>query len=78
MNKMTLTCFWNGARKDFSHYNDSIRMDDYMTQALSELFIINSCVNSSALLRPIPKGSSTEQAILKFMDLTAVNYESIR
>lgn len=78
MNKMTLTCFWNGTRKDFSHYSDSIQLVDYMTPALGELFTISACVNSSALLRPLPKGSSTEQAILKLMDLAGVNYESVR
>jgi Ca2+ transporting ATPase len=69
MNKMTLTCFWNGKRKDFKYYCSSVKLADYMTPAFSELFLVSACVNSTAILRPEPKGSSTEQAILKLVDL---------
>lgn len=52
LNKMTLTCFWNGSRKEFSHSNSSIKLSDYIKPSLYDLFVISSCVNSTALLRP--------------------------
>lgn len=75
MNKMTLTCFWNGTRKDFDYYSQNIKLSDYMSASFEEFFLISACVNSTALLRPEPKGSSTEQAILKLMDMAGHDYE---
>jgi Ca2+ transporting ATPase len=78
MNKMTLTCFWNGSRKDFDYYSSSLKLGVYMSAGLEELFMISACVNSTALLRPEPKGSSTEQAILKLVELAGQDYEQYR
>lgn len=36
------------------------------------------CVNSTALLRPEVKGSSTEIAIIKLLEQMGFNYENIR
>lgn len=59
LNKMTLTCFWNGSRRDFNYYNEAIKLETYMSPAFQELFLVSACVNSTALLHPEPKGSST-------------------
>lgn len=49
-----------------------------METSLHDLLILSICVNSSAILRPEPKGSSTDLALLKFIEKTGVNYESFR
>ena len=43
-----------------------------------DLLILSICINSSAILRPEPKGSSTELALLKFIEKTGANYEDFR
>lgn len=42
------------------------------------MFKIASLVNSSALLKPEEKGSSTEIAILKYFEKMGVDYEEYR
>ena len=49
-----------------------------METSLYDLLILSICINSSALLRPEPKGSSTELALLKFIEKTGVQYEHLR
>jgi len=39
---------------------------------------VGCCVNSTALLRPEVKGSSTEIAIIKLLEQMGFNYENIR
>lgn len=45
-----------------------------MTDGLAELFSVGCCVNSTAMLRPEVKGSSTEVAILKLLEQMGYNY----
>lgn len=78
MNKMTLTSYWSGKRFDFKHYEEKLNAKDYMTEAFAELFSVGCCVNSTALLRPEVKGSSTEIAVLKLLEQMGYNYEKLR
>lgn len=52
MNKMTLTSYWNAKRVDFRHHEQNLKITDYMSPKLGELFSVGCAVNSSALLRP--------------------------
>lgn len=67
MNKMVLSEVWNSKTAKIDTYSDKIT-----TESLSpnprfvELFKIATLVNSTALLRPEEKGSSTEIALLKY------------
>ena len=74
MNKMTLTSFWNGKRVDFKHYEQKLNVSEYMPPVYAEMMSMQSCVNSSALLRPEVKGSSTEIAILKLFEQLGYKY----
>lgn len=78
MNKMTLTSIWNNKRIDFKHYESTLNIKDYMTPKMGELLSLSCCINSTALLRPEVKGSSTEVAILKLLEQLGFNYEQIR
>ena len=79
LNKMTLTNIWNGNLKTIDTYEEKSDIKKYMnSDELAELFVISSCVNSIANLRPEPKGSSTEIAMLNFMEKTGNTYESYR
>jgi hypothetical protein len=49
-----------------------------MTDKMSHMLATYCCINSTALLRPEVKGSSTEIAILKLMEQLGFNYEKIR
>jgi magnesium-transporting ATPase (P-type) len=49
-----------------------------MTPKMAEMFSVNCCVNSTALLRPEVKGSSTEVAIIKLLEQLGFNYEQLR
>ena len=44
----------------------------------NELFKVATLVNSTAMLRPEEKGSSTEIAILKFFEKMSIKYEDCR
>lgn len=79
MNKMTLTQIWNVETKMVDTYKETFeeselsRNKDYV-----ELFKIASLVNSTALLKPEEKGSSTEIAVLKYFEKMSVDYEEYR
>ena len=63
---MTLTNYWNGSLKQFN--TKEVKIDEHFKDLeYINLFSLSCCVNSSALLRPEPKGSSTELAILKLI-----------
>ena len=49
-----------------------------LNEEFNELFKVASLVNSTALLRPEEKGSSTELAILKYFEKMNVKYEDYR
>lgn len=49
-----------------------------MKDDFAELFLISTCVNSTALLRPEEKGSSTEISMIKLAEQMQYNYEEIR
>ncbi len=64
---------------EINNYKTDSKITDYMTDAnYTELFAISSCVNSTANLRPEVKGSSTEIAILNFMEKNGYVYETYR
>jgi Ca2+-transporting ATPase len=42
------------------------------------MFSVGCCVNSSALLRPEVKGSSTEVAMIKLTEQMGYNYDNLR
>lgn len=79
MNKMTLTQIWNVETKMIDTYKEEYTDTDLSNnKEYVELFKIASLVNSSAMLRPEEKGSSTEIAILKYFDKMGVKYEDYR
>lgn len=79
MNKMTLAQIWNVETKMIDTYKEEYTDTDLSNnKEYVELFKIASLVNSSAMLRPEEKGSSTEIAILKYFDKMGVKYEDYR
>lgn len=76
MNKMTLTQIWAGKTIEIDSYKEKLSLEDITTnQDWLEMFKINSCVNSTAMLYPDEKGSSTEIAILKFLEKNNIQYD---
>jgi Ca2+ transporting ATPase len=49
-----------------------------MKDDFADLFIISTCVNSTAILRPEQKGSSTEVALIKLVEQCQIDYDVIR
>ena len=49
-----------------------------MSPSFVKLFTEQVALNSAAMLRPSEKGSKTEIAALKLIELAGVNYETIR
>jgi Ca2+ transporting ATPase len=78
LNKMTLTSYWNGRRVEFKHHEATLNSNDYMKDMFAELFSVGCCINSTALLRPEVKGSSTEVGIIKLVEQMGYNYDSLR
>lgn len=79
MNKMTLTKMWNGRDVDIDSYQEKLSLSDFTSSSeWMELFNINACVNSTANLYPEEKGSSTEIAILKYIEKTGLKYSEYR
>ena len=67
MNKMFLTQIWNVETKMVELHKETLQESDLSrNEEYNELFKIASLVNSSAILRPEEKGSSTEIAMLKY------------
>lgn len=52
LNQMTLTCYYNSKKVDFHNYRPNLNISDYMKDDFAELFLIQCCVNSTAILRP--------------------------
>ena len=60
MNKMTLTQIWAGKTIEIDSYREKLSLDEITTNKdWLDLFKINCCVNSTAILHPDEKGSST-------------------
>ena len=60
LNQMTLTNYWNGSLQTVDTFKESLNSSEYFKDAdFINLFVIACCSNSSALLRPEKKGSST-------------------
>jgi len=78
LNQMTLKCYYNSRRVDFQNYDSNLNIREYMKEEFSELFLIQCCANSAAVLRPEQKGSSTEIALIKLVEQMGLNYETIR
>lgn len=67
MNKMTLSQIYNANAKIIDVHKKTLTENDLsLNEEYNELFKISSLVNSTALLRPEEKGSSTELAVLKY------------
>lgn len=76
MNKMTLAQIWNKETKLVDTYKEKLESSDLSNNAeYVELFKIASLVNSTALLEPEEKGSSTEIAVLKYFHKMGVRYD---
>ena len=79
LNQMNLSQFWNVDVKNVDIYSDSYNEDQISyNKDYIEVFKIASLVNSTAMLRPEEKGSSTELAILKYFEKMGVKYEDYR
>jgi Ca2+ transporting ATPase len=52
LNRMTLTCYYNSNKVDFNNYDAKLNISDYMKDDFTDLFLISTCVNSTAILRP--------------------------
>lgn len=79
LNKMTLTNFWNGKAGEYKKDEEKLNINDYYaSKEYQKLYALSSCVNSSAILRPEVKGSSTEVAILNLIERMGYNYEEMR
>ena len=79
MNKMTLTQIWNVETKIIDHTKEELKESDtFRSENFNELFKIASLVNSTALLKPEEKGSSTEIAVLKYFQKMNIDYEEYR
>ena len=79
MNKMTLSQVWNKDVVSIDTHQESYTEADLSNnQEYVEMFKIASLVNSTALLEPEEKGSSTEIALLKFFKKMNVNYDQYR
>ena len=79
MNKMTLSQIYNANAKIIDVHKKTLTENDLsLNEEYNELFKISSLVNSTALLRPEEKGSSTELAVLKYFQKMNVQYEGYR
>lgn len=75
MNKMILTEIWNSKVIKIDTYAETLSPKSLSTNPeFIELFKIGCLVNSTALLYPEEKGSSTEIALLKYFAKMGVNY----
>lgn len=75
MNKMVLTQVWNTKTIKIDVTADKLAPDSLSPNPnFIELFKIATLVNSTALLQPEEKGSSTEIALLKYFEKMGVNY----
>lgn len=79
MNKMTLAQIWNVQTKLLDTYKETLPESDLSrNKQFLQLFKIASLVNSTAMIKPEEKGSSTELAILKYFGKMGVDYEEYR
>ena len=79
MNQMNLSQVWNAQTKIIDIHKKTLEENDLSINAeFNELFKVATLVNSSAMLFPEEKGSSTEIAILKFFDKMNCKYEDFR
>ena len=80
MNDMKLSQIWNATTKPIDvHKEHLIEEKDLSINAeFNELFKVSTLVNSTAMLRPEEKGSSTELAVLKYFEKMNVKYEDYR
>ena len=79
MNKMELSQVWNREVKVISTHSETHTEADLGTDPqYLEMFKIGALVNSTALLEPEEKGSSTEIALLKFFKKMGVSYDEYR
>lgn len=79
MNKMTLTQIWNESFINIESHKEKIDLDEIsQCKNWSELVKMCISVNSTANLYPEEKGSSTEIALLKFLEKTGVDYAGYR
>jgi Ca2+ transporting ATPase len=75
MNKMILTEVWNGKTTKIDTYAERLTPESLSPNPdFVEFFKIATLVNSSALLLPEEKGSSTEISLLKYFRKMGVNY----
>ena len=68
MNDMKLSQIWNAKTKFIDVHKERLIEDQDLSinAEFNELFKVSTLVNSTALLRPEEKGSSTELAVLKY------------
>ncbi|CAD8078964.1 unnamed protein product [Paramecium primaurelia] len=77
-NKMSLVNVWNDDIIEIDTYSEKQQLTSYFPQNFQEFFIQCAVVNGSAMLRPEPKGSKTEIALLEFIERCSMNYEEQR
>jgi P-type E1-E2 ATPase len=64
LNVMTLVCAWNDKMIEIDPYSDKQNINKYFPNKMAALFYQTAIVNGTAMLRPEPKGSKTEIALL--------------
>lgn len=74
-NQMTLTHWWNESLQELPHYNREIDINTLVPSNFKDLWVTSLSCNGAAILRPEPKGSRTEIALLQFLEKCGVDYE---
>lgn len=76
-NKMSLVSFWNCKQTHIETSSSSKKLTEIVPNFAQELFLQAIACNLSATLRPIA-GSSTEIALLEFLEKREVKYEDVQ
>lgn len=64
---MTLTHWWNETVDELPYNNKNIDLGAILPETVKELWVVSLSCNGDAILKPEPKGSRTEIAILQFL-----------
>lgn len=67
-NKMTLTSIWNQSTIPIDNYKNRFDLRSIIPSEMKDIFVQSLVFNTSAQLRPYPKGNQTEISILEFID----------
>ena len=72
---MSLVNIWNDTLIETNLYDTNQNLVTYFPTEFQEYFIQAAVVNGTAMLRPEPKGSKTEIALLEFIERCQTDYE---